>query len=155
VEQHGVEPGAVQLAVDMLDQRCAGSGAPPAGQHHEVRRMLPAQAAQARRWVREGADEAGRAAPVVASYVRVAVGSGSLQRLCDEESHYRSINENHRKHFEAMNVPLGSVGVAASARSEVLDGFAPYHCALDLPIARLLAEHDATSLSAGAVAAAP
>jgi len=77
------------------------------------------------------------------------------QRLCDEESHYRSINENHRKHFEAMNVPLGSVGVAASARSEVLEGFAPYHCALDLLIARLLAEHDATSLSAGAVAAAP
>jgi alkanesulfonate monooxygenase SsuD/methylene tetrahydromethanopterin reductase-like flavin-dependent oxidoreductase (luciferase family) len=117
--------------------------------------MLPAQAAQARRWVREGADEAGRAAPVVASYVRVAVGSGSLQRLCDEESHYRSINEDHRKHFEAMNVPLGSVGVAASARSEVLEGLAPYHSALDLPIARLLAENDATSLSAGAVAAAP
>ncbi len=39
--------------------------------------MLPAQAAQARRWVHEGADEAGRAAPVVASYIRVAVGPGS------------------------------------------------------------------------------
>jgi hypothetical protein len=32
---------------------------------------------------------------------------------------------------------------------------APYHSALDLPIARLLAAPDATSLGAAAVAAAP
>jgi alkanesulfonate monooxygenase SsuD/methylene tetrahydromethanopterin reductase-like flavin-dependent oxidoreductase (luciferase family) len=117
--------------------------------------MLPAQAARARHWVREGADQAGRVAPVVASYVRVAVGDGSLQRLRDEESHYRNINEAHRQHFEAMNVPLGRVGVAASGRPSVLDGLAPYHSALDLPIARLLADQDANSLIAAAVAAAP
>ncbi|MGH8824969.1 MAG: LLM class flavin-dependent oxidoreductase [Jiangellaceae bacterium] len=117
--------------------------------------MLPAQAAQARRWVQEGAEEAGRATPVVASYVRVAVGIGSLRRLRDEETYYRNINDSHRKHFEAMNVPLGSVGVAASTRAEVLEGLAPYRTALDLPIARVLAERDATSLSAAAIAAAP
>jgi alkanesulfonate monooxygenase SsuD/methylene tetrahydromethanopterin reductase-like flavin-dependent oxidoreductase (luciferase family) len=117
--------------------------------------MLPTQAARARQWVREGATAAGRTAPVVASYVRVAVGSGSLQRLCDEESRYRNINDSHRKHFEAMNVPLGSVGVVASARPDVLKGMAPYDSALDLPIARLLAEQDAASLSVAAVAAAP
>jgi alkanesulfonate monooxygenase SsuD/methylene tetrahydromethanopterin reductase-like flavin-dependent oxidoreductase (luciferase family) len=117
--------------------------------------MLPAQAAQARRWVQEGADQAGRAAPVVASYVRVAVGGGSRQRLRGEERHYRNINEAHRQHFEAMDVPLGSVGVAASARPGVLDGLAPYHSALDLPIARLLTDQDAYSLTAAAVAAAP
>ncbi len=117
--------------------------------------MLPTQAAVARRWVQEGADQAGRAAPIVASYVRVAVGPGSRQRLRDEESHYRNINEAHRQHFEAMDVPLGSVGVAASARPEVLDGLAPYHSALDLPIARLLTGQDATSLPAAAIAAAP
>lgn len=55
--------------------------------------MLPAQAAQARGWVREGADEAGRAAPVVASYVCVAVSPGSRQRLRDEQGRYRTINE--------------------------------------------------------------
>jgi alkanesulfonate monooxygenase SsuD/methylene tetrahydromethanopterin reductase-like flavin-dependent oxidoreductase (luciferase family) len=117
--------------------------------------MLPAQAAEARRWVQQGADEAGRATPVVALYVRVAVGSGSRQRLRDEEGYYRNINEGHRQHFEAMDVPLGTVGVAASARPEVLEGLAPYHSALDLPIARVLAEHDATSLLAAATAAAP
>jgi alkanesulfonate monooxygenase SsuD/methylene tetrahydromethanopterin reductase-like flavin-dependent oxidoreductase (luciferase family) len=118
--------------------------------------MLPAQLAGARRWVQEGADKAGRAAPVVASYVRVAVGhAGSLQRLRDEESRYRNINEAHRQHFEAMNVPLGSVGVSASTRSDLRKGLAPYHSTLDLPIARLLAAHDAASLSAAAAAAAP
>jgi alkanesulfonate monooxygenase SsuD/methylene tetrahydromethanopterin reductase-like flavin-dependent oxidoreductase (luciferase family) len=117
--------------------------------------MLPDQAAQARRWVHEGADQAGRAAPVVASYVRVAVGAGARQRLRDEERCYRNINTAHRQHFEAMDVRLGSVGVAASARPGVLDGLAPYHAALDLPIARLLTDQDATSLTAAAVAAAP
>jgi alkanesulfonate monooxygenase SsuD/methylene tetrahydromethanopterin reductase-like flavin-dependent oxidoreductase (luciferase family) len=117
--------------------------------------MLPAQAAQARRWVQQGADQAGRAAPVVASYVRVAVGAGARQRLRDEERRYRNVNEAHRRHFDAMDVPLGSVGVAAAARPGVLDGLAPYHTALDLPIARLLADRDATSLRAAAVAAAP
>jgi alkanesulfonate monooxygenase SsuD/methylene tetrahydromethanopterin reductase-like flavin-dependent oxidoreductase (luciferase family) len=117
--------------------------------------MLPAQAAQASGWVRQGAHQAGRAAPLVASYVRVAVGPGSRQRLRDEERHYRTINAAHRQHFEAMDVPLGSVGVAASARPDVLKGLAPYHSALDLPIARLLTDQDATSLPAAAIAAAP
>jgi alkanesulfonate monooxygenase SsuD/methylene tetrahydromethanopterin reductase-like flavin-dependent oxidoreductase (luciferase family) len=117
--------------------------------------MLPAQAAQARRWVHEGADEAGRAAPVVAAYVRVAVGSGSRRRLRDEESYYRQINEDHRKHFYLMDVRFGSVGVAASARPDVVAGLAPYHSTLDLLIARVLAANDARSLRAAATAAAP
>ena len=117
--------------------------------------MLPAQAARAGRWVQQGADQAGRAAPVVAAYVRVAVGPGARQRLRGEERRYRNINEAHGRHFEAMDVPLGSVGVAASTRPGVLDGLAPYHSALDLPIARLLTNQDVTSLPAAAVAAAP
>jgi alkanesulfonate monooxygenase SsuD/methylene tetrahydromethanopterin reductase-like flavin-dependent oxidoreductase (luciferase family) len=117
--------------------------------------MLPDQLAQARRWVQAGADEAGRAPPVLASYVRVAVGPGSRQRLRDEERHYRDINEGHRKHFAAMNVPLGSVGVAASTRAEVHERLTPYQSALDLPIVRVLANRDVTSLTVVAEAAAP
>ena len=117
--------------------------------------MLPAQAELARSWVLEGADQAGRSAPLVASYVRVALGPSSLQRLRDEESRYRNINQAHRRHFEALGVPLGSVGVAASTRSQVLEGLAPYHSAVDLPIVRLLTEESATSLRSAALAAAP
>jgi alkanesulfonate monooxygenase SsuD/methylene tetrahydromethanopterin reductase-like flavin-dependent oxidoreductase (luciferase family) len=117
--------------------------------------MLPDHVAEARRWLQEGADEAGRAAPILASYVRVAVGSGSLQRLRDDERHYRNIDERHRKHFAGMDVPLGSVGVAASTRPAVHEKLAPYQRALDLPIVRVLAHADAASLTAVAEAAAP
>ena len=117
--------------------------------------MLPAQAAEARRWVQEGATQAGRAAPTVAAYVRVAIGPDSLQRLRAAERKYRNINEAHRQHFIAMDVPLGSVGVAAATRTEALHGLAPYHAALELPIARLVADTDPASLYAAAAAAAP
>jgi alkanesulfonate monooxygenase SsuD/methylene tetrahydromethanopterin reductase-like flavin-dependent oxidoreductase (luciferase family) len=117
--------------------------------------MLPDQLAEARRWVQQGADEHRRAAPVVASYVRVAVGPGSLQRLQDEERRYRTINERHRKHFAAMNVPLGSVGVAARTPADAHEKLAPYQSALDLPIVRVVANPDAISLTTIADAAAP
>jgi len=117
--------------------------------------MLPAQAAEAFQWVRQGADDAERPAPVVASYVRVAVGSGALQRLRDEEGYYRTINDGHRRHFDALDVQVGSVGVAASTRTEVLERLAPYHSTLDLPIIRVLAAHDVASLRAVTIAAAP
>ena len=105
--------------------------------------------------MREGATQAGRAAPIVAAYVRVAIGPDSQQRLQAAESKYRNINEAHRQHFSAMDVPLGSVGVAAATRTEAVDKLAPYHAALDLPIARLIAAPDLTSLYAAAAAAAP
>ena len=73
--------------------------------------MPPTQAAQARAWVRGGAEAAGRPPPVTALYVRVAVGSGAQEQLRDDEGRYRNINEGHRQHFAAMDVPLGSVGV--------------------------------------------
>jgi hypothetical protein len=117
--------------------------------------MLPEHAAEARRWVQQGAADAGRAAPVVASYVRVALGSGSVQRLRGEEGRYRTINERHRRFFAAMKAPLGSVGVAAPTPPGVQDGLAPYQSALDLPIVRVLADADATPLIGVADAAAP
>ncbi len=117
--------------------------------------MPPAQAAEARGWVQQGATEAGRATPIVAAYIRVAVGPDSLRRLQAEERKYRNINEAHQQHFNAMNVSLGSVGVAAATRTEVLRKFAPYHAALDLPIVRLLADSDPTALDTAAAAAAP
>src|SRR4029453_8057057 len=76
------------------------------------------------------------------------------RRLREEEGFYRTINEGHRKHFAAMDVPLGSVGIAASQRSEVSDALAAYHSVLDLPIVRVLANADPNSLTTVADAAA-
>jgi alkanesulfonate monooxygenase SsuD/methylene tetrahydromethanopterin reductase-like flavin-dependent oxidoreductase (luciferase family) len=115
--------------------------------------MPPLQAARAREWVREGAAERKRPTPASASYVRVALGRGARGRLVKEERFYRTINEGHRRHFAAMDVPVGSVGIAASQRSDLLEALTPYHSALDLPIVRVLA--DAGALRAVADAAAP
>jgi alkanesulfonate monooxygenase SsuD/methylene tetrahydromethanopterin reductase-like flavin-dependent oxidoreductase (luciferase family) len=117
--------------------------------------MLPAQAARAREWVRAGAADQDRPTPVVASYVRTAVGPGATQRLQAEEVFYRTINDAHRRHFAAMDVPVGSVGIAASQRPELLEALSAYHSALDLPIVRLLADPEASSLSDATRAAAP
>jgi alkanesulfonate monooxygenase SsuD/methylene tetrahydromethanopterin reductase-like flavin-dependent oxidoreductase (luciferase family) len=145
-------PGSTRILVAAMRPRlCRLGGAVADGVL--LNWMLPRQATTAREWVHEGAVEQGRAAPVVASYVRVAVGAGGSERLQEEEGFYRTINEAHRKHFAAMDVPVGSVGVAASQRSDVLEALTPYHAALDLPIVRVLA--DPTSLNAVADAAAP
>lgn len=117
--------------------------------------MLPGAAALAREWVREGAAERGRQPPVVASYVRVAVGPGARRRLGEEEAYFRTIDERHRRHFAAMDVPVGSVGIAGVRRSDVLESLAAYHSALELPIVRVVAGADASSLGAVVDAAAP
>jgi alkanesulfonate monooxygenase SsuD/methylene tetrahydromethanopterin reductase-like flavin-dependent oxidoreductase (luciferase family) len=153
-ELRSLLPGATRIIVAAMRPRlCRLGGAVADGVL--LNWMLPGQAARARGWVREGAAEQGRTAPVVASYVRVAVGSGASRRLREDEGVYRTINEGHRKHFAAMDVPVGSVGIAASQRSDLLEALAPYHSALDLPIVRVLADADATLLSAVTDAAAP
>jgi alkanesulfonate monooxygenase SsuD/methylene tetrahydromethanopterin reductase-like flavin-dependent oxidoreductase (luciferase family) len=153
-ELREILPGQTRIVVAAMGPRlCRLGGAVADGVL--LNWMLPDHVAEARRRLQEGADEAGRAAPILASYVRVAVGSGSLHRLRDDERHYRNIDERHRKHFAAMDVPLGSVGVAASTRRAVHEQLAPYQRALDLPIVRVLAHADASSLTAVAEAAAP
>jgi alkanesulfonate monooxygenase SsuD/methylene tetrahydromethanopterin reductase-like flavin-dependent oxidoreductase (luciferase family) len=147
-------PGGTRIVVAAMRPRlCRLGGAVADGVL--LNWMLPDQLAEARRRVQEGADEAGRPAPTVASYVRVAVGSGSLERLRDDERRYRNINQHHRNHFAALDVPLGSVGVAASTPPQVREQLAPYQSALDLPIVRVLADADEPSLTAVADAAAP
>jgi hypothetical protein len=54
-----------------------------------------------------------------------------------------------------MDVPTGSVGVAARARPDVVKALEPYGSAVHLPIARVLANPDPASLIAIAEAAAP
>ncbi|UNB53134.1 LLM class flavin-dependent oxidoreductase [Mycolicibacterium sp. YH-1] len=117
--------------------------------------MPPTQAAQAREWVREGATAAHRPPPVVASYVRVAVGDLAQQRLRDAESIYRDIDEGHRKHFAALGVSVGSVGIASETGAGVRAGLRQYEDALDLPIVRVVSKPDGEAIRAVAEAGAP
>ena len=117
--------------------------------------MLPPQAASMREHVRQGAADAQRQPPLVASYVRVSVGEGATERLRAAESIYRRITEGYRQHFVAMDVPLGTVGIAAASRAKVVEALEQYDSVLDLTIVRVLGDRTASALSAVADAAAP
>jgi hypothetical protein len=75
----------------------------------------------------------------------IGIGSGQLRPQIDVL----------QRAVAAMNVALGSVGVAAATRPEIQEALAAYQAALDLPIVRVLADTDAASLAAVADAAAP
>jgi alkanesulfonate monooxygenase SsuD/methylene tetrahydromethanopterin reductase-like flavin-dependent oxidoreductase (luciferase family) len=149
-ELRGLLPSARIMIGAMSPQLCRLGGTLADGVL--VNWMLPSRAAEARGWVLEGAHTVGRAAPVTAHYIRVAVGDGATQRLLEEEGRYRRLAPAH---FEAMNAPLGAVGVCGSSREDVVEALAPHRGAVDLPIVRVLADDDFGSLLDVAAAAAP
>jgi alkanesulfonate monooxygenase SsuD/methylene tetrahydromethanopterin reductase-like flavin-dependent oxidoreductase (luciferase family) len=101
--------------------------------------MTPERIAWARRLVRQGAEAVGRdpAAVEVAAYVRVAVGAGAAERLAGEAARYASM-PHYGRHFAAMGVPPGSVGVAARDADEAGAALEPYRAALDTLVVRAL-----------------
>ena len=118
--------------------------------------MTPAKAAWARERVHEGAREAGRAEPPpVFGYVRVAVGADAEERLRKEESFYRRLHQGYIRHFEALDAPEGTVGVAAARPGRGRRRGWPSTSAIDHVVVRALAHADAESLGAVAEAAAP
>ena len=104
----------------------------------------------------EGAREASRAEPPpIFGYVRVAVGPDAPQRLLKEESFYRGMHQGYIRHFEALEAPPGSVGIAARDAAEVGPLIAEYEGPIDHVVVRALAHADVEPLVAVAEAAAP
>ena len=87
--------------------------------------------------------------------MRVAVGADAEERLLKEESFYRGLHQGYIRHFEALDAPPGSVGIAARDPAEVGPRLAEYEAAIDHVVVRALAHADAESLVAVAEAAAP
>ena len=116
--------------------------------------ITPDFAASAREHVERGAEEAGREAPPVFGYVRVAVGEDAQRRLTKEESFYRDLHDGYRNHFARLDEPEGTVGVAAADGAEAQRALVAYE-ALDVPVVRALASANLDAMSALAEAAAP
>ena len=143
-------PGTTRVVVAaMRPQLCRVGGAVADGVL--LNWMLPARKRRARRWVQEGAEEARRTTPLVAS--RSCCVDGLVAAAPRRGELHRTINGSHRRHSEAMDVPLGSVGVAGPGRQEAGKLLEGYQSVLDLAIARVLADHDATALAEVADAA--
>jgi alkanesulfonate monooxygenase SsuD/methylene tetrahydromethanopterin reductase-like flavin-dependent oxidoreductase (luciferase family) len=116
--------------------------------------MTPEAARTARDRVHAGAEEAGREPPPVLGYVRTAVGADAGQRLDKEESFYRDLHDGYRRHFERIDEPQGTVGVAV-ADSDTAQQELDRYDALDVVVVRGLASANAEAMTSLAQAAAP
>jgi alkanesulfonate monooxygenase SsuD/methylene tetrahydromethanopterin reductase-like flavin-dependent oxidoreductase (luciferase family) len=117
--------------------------------------MKPDAAASARERVQAAAAEAGREPPPVLGYVRTALGPDAGDRLTKEESFYRELHAGYRNHFDRIDEPLGTVGVAAPDRGEIQSQLSAYDKALDVVVVRGLASATVEAMTALAEAAAP
>jgi alkanesulfonate monooxygenase SsuD/methylene tetrahydromethanopterin reductase-like flavin-dependent oxidoreductase (luciferase family) len=145
-------PGARIMLAAMGPKMCALAGAAFDGAFFNW--MLPDFAARAREQVHAGAREAGREPPPVFGYVRTAVGDDAAERLTKEESFYRQLHRGYTSHFERIDEPLGTVGVAARNPAAADAELSRYH-ALDVVVVRALASGNLEGMSAVAEAAAP
>lgn len=145
-------PGVRLVLAAMGPKMCALAGAEFDGAFFNW--MTPEFAARARMQVEEGAREAGRECPPVFGYVRTAVGPDAAERLAKEESFYRDLHAGYRNHFDRLDEPEGTVGVAASTPGEAQKRLNAY-TALDTLVVRGLASANAAAMGSVATAAAP
>lgn len=95
------------------------------------------------RWARERIAEGHargrgeRPTPVIASYVRVAIGADARERLATEAARYARI-PSYGRSFEAMAVDPATVGIAAADPNEVAPALAPYRKVLDQTVVRAM-----------------
>jgi alkanesulfonate monooxygenase SsuD/methylene tetrahydromethanopterin reductase-like flavin-dependent oxidoreductase (luciferase family) len=146
-------PGVRLVLAAMGPKMCAFAGAEADGAFFNW--MTPQFAADARRHVEAGAAEAGREVPPVLGYVRVAVGEDAGERLAKEEAFYRDLHDGYRSHFDRLDEPEGSVGIAAADRSRAQLELAAYDEVLDVTVVRGLASASREAMVALAEAAAP
>jgi alkanesulfonate monooxygenase SsuD/methylene tetrahydromethanopterin reductase-like flavin-dependent oxidoreductase (luciferase family) len=116
--------------------------------------MTPGFASAAREKVEAGAAQAGRQPPPVFGYVRTAVGPDAAERLAKEESFYRDLHDGYRNHFDRLDEPEGTVGVAAADADRARQELAAYS-ALDTVVVRGLASATVEAMTALAESAAP
>jgi alkanesulfonate monooxygenase SsuD/methylene tetrahydromethanopterin reductase-like flavin-dependent oxidoreductase (luciferase family) len=116
--------------------------------------MTPEFAAETRKRVEEGAEQAGRETPPIFGYVRTAVGAEAEERLAKDESFYRDLHQGYRSHFDRQGAPEGTVGVAADNAGEAQQELSRYR-ALDTVVVRALTSATFEDMSALAEAAAP
>jgi alkanesulfonate monooxygenase SsuD/methylene tetrahydromethanopterin reductase-like flavin-dependent oxidoreductase (luciferase family) len=145
-------PGVALVLASMGPKMCALAGSTYDGAFFNW--MTPAFAAGAREKVADGAREAGREAPRVYGYVRTAVGADAETRLAKEEGFYRDLHDGYRNHFERLDEPPGTVGVAAPDPADVDAALNAYE-ALDTIIVRGLASANFDAMDRVATAAAP
>jgi alkanesulfonate monooxygenase SsuD/methylene tetrahydromethanopterin reductase-like flavin-dependent oxidoreductase (luciferase family) len=145
-------PGIRLVLAAMGPKMCAFAGASFDGVFFNW--MTPDFAASARENVENGAAAAGVESPPVFGYVRTAIGSDSTERLAKEESFYRDLHKGYRDHFDRLDEPEGTVGVAASDRDDAQTKLGSFS-GLDVVVVRGLASAKAEPMTELARSASP
>jgi alkanesulfonate monooxygenase SsuD/methylene tetrahydromethanopterin reductase-like flavin-dependent oxidoreductase (luciferase family) len=103
----------------------------------------PRLATERRQVVEAGAAPAGRPAPRIAAYVRVAVGRGAGERLASEQARYVGYGGSYRRVIDAQVASGESViGVVAEEPGGVAPAVADYRSVLDTVVIRGLPTED-------------
>ena len=103
--------------------------------------LTPEHARLSAEWVRAGARAAGRPAPRLFAYVRVAVGAAGPARLADEGRRYAAIPA-YAAHFTRMGVSPVATAVAAPAAAAVPEALARWEGAVDELVVRAITAGD-------------
>ncbi len=105
--------------------------------------------------VRHAAAQASRPSPLIAAYVRTALGGPASQRLQAEADRYASY-PSYAAHFTRMGVPAVETGVAGESPAELQQGLAAFEAAVDQVVVRaVVGNEDLDDYLALLAAAAP
>jgi alkanesulfonate monooxygenase SsuD/methylene tetrahydromethanopterin reductase-like flavin-dependent oxidoreductase (luciferase family) len=102
--------------------------------------LTPAFARTSIQWVREGAEEAGRPAPRLVAYTRVALGDEARARLEREASNYEAIPQ-YAAHFKRMGVPAMGTTLTGDAQ-DIQRGLSGWDGVVDEVVLRVVTAHD-------------
>ena len=103
--------------------------------------LTPEHARLSGEWVRAGAKAAGRKAPTLYAYVRLAIGPKGCEKLGEEGSRYAAIPA-YGAHFERMGVKPVDTCIAAQNPGEVPAALRKWQGAVDEVVLRAITGED-------------
>lgn len=103
--------------------------------------LTPDFARKSAAWIREGAESAGRPAPRIMTYVRVALGSEAGERLRAEADRYAAIPQ-YGASFTRMNTPAIGTAISGGSAEEIQHGLAAWDGVVDEVVVRAITGHD-------------
>lgn len=104
-------------------------------------------------WVREAAQQAGRRPPILAAYVRTALGADARGRLAREAQRYTAVPA-YGDHFQRMGTPAFDTAVTGETPAEIQAGLAAWEGVLDEVVVRSITAHDTVDETLALVRAA-
>jgi alkanesulfonate monooxygenase SsuD/methylene tetrahydromethanopterin reductase-like flavin-dependent oxidoreductase (luciferase family) len=115
--------------------------------------LTPEYARRAADWVREGARAAGRPAPKLYAYVRVALGAAAHDRLQDEGGRYAGVPA-YAAHFERMGIKPVETAIAAQDAQGIAAALRAWEGAIDHVVLRAITAKDTVEENLALVRAA-